>query len=116
MEKSLSIQTSNLNELVEVVHTNARQKGFHNPTPDFPTIIALIHSELSEALESYRNGEPMSYLKDGKPEGAAVELVDAVIRIMDWFGSQPHLDLNQLIIDKHSYNTTRSFRHGGKKI
>lgn len=115
MEKSFIALS--LNELVDAVHTNAKQKGFHNPTPDFPTIVALIHSELSEALESYRNGEPMSYLdENGKPEGAAIELVDAVIRIMDWFGSQPHLNLNQLIIDKHSYNTTRSFRHGGKKI
>lgn len=107
---------SQINELVQEIHMNAQDKGFHNPSPSFPESLALIHSEISEALESYRNGDSLYYLVNGKPEGAAVELVDALIRIMDWFGTQPQLDLHALILEKHEFNKTRPFKHGGKKI
>jgi len=49
-----------------------------------------------------------------KPEGEAVELADAVIRIMDYFESKGW-DLEHVIELKHDYNKTRSYRHGGKK-
>lgn len=77
--------------------------------------IALIHSELSEALECYRNDEPSYYLKDGKPEGIAAELADAVIRILDTCEASD-IDLNTAIEDKMAYNKTRPFKHGGKKL
>jgi hypothetical protein len=105
-----------VNKLVRDIRANAAEKGFHNPSPSFPEVIALIHSELSEALEAYRGHELMVWNKDGKPEGVAIELVDAVIRIMDFFGGHPELNLMQLILDKHNYNRSRPFKHGGKKI
>ena len=50
-------------------------------------LISLIHSELSEALEEYRcNHGNVWYGEDGKPEGIAIELLDAVIRIFDFLG------------------------------
>lgn len=50
-----------------------------------------------------------------KPEGEAVELADVVIRIMDYFGHRGW-DLEQVIQDKHEYNKTRPYRHGGKIV
>lgn len=62
-------------------------------------IMALIHSEISEAVEECRHGRPPVYFievtseggegyKYGcKPEGELVELADACIRIFDWLGS-----------------------------
>lgn len=79
-----------------------------------PEKIALIHSEISEALESYRNYKLLSYNEGGKPEGFPVELADAVIRIMDLCGAMG-IDLEAEILKKAAYNETRSFKHGGKR-
>lgn len=48
-------------------------------------LVALVVTELAEAIEAIRNGEPaIHYDTDtGKPEGPCVELADAVIRIAD---------------------------------
>lgn len=84
----------NLNELEGELHQVALSKGWYDTERTFPELIALIHSELSEALEEYRNDKPMVYyygkfgdieLDDNgtKPEGIAIELVDTAIRILD---------------------------------
>lgn len=44
--------------LVTKAHENAVKHGFWEPPLPFGTVIALIHSELSEALEEERNGNP----------------------------------------------------------
>jgi len=49
----------------------------------------------------------------GKPEGEAIELADAVIRIMDYC-EFVGIDLEQAIQLKHEYNKTRPYRHGNK--
>jgi NTP pyrophosphatase (non-canonical NTP hydrolase) len=75
-----------------------------------------MHSELSEALEEYRNNPDNEiYTVNGKPEGIGIELADCVIRIMDFCG-QHKIDLALCMQVKMEYNKTRSHRHGGKKI
>jgi hypothetical protein len=72
--------------------------------------IALMHSELSEALEADRK----AILSDDKiPSytGVEAELADTVIRILDFAGRR-HLRLGEAIIEKLSFNTTRPFKHG----
>lgn len=46
----------NITELVGRAHDNAVKHGFWDPPLNFGTAIALIHSELSEALEEERAG------------------------------------------------------------
>lgn len=102
-----------LNELVKRAHETAVRHGFWEPEPEFGTSIAPIHSELSEALEEARAGKPNLYYNTGsdKPEGIAVELADAVIRIADLCG---HLgiDLDDIVRRKMDYNDKRPHKHG----
>lgn len=106
------------------VHALAREKGWWTDPETgaevdaekrIPEAIALVHSELSEALEEYRRGTLATYYAaTGKPEGFAVELADAVIRILDLSGALG-LDLEAAIAEKHAFNRTRPYRHGGRR-
>jgi hypothetical protein len=126
----------NINELAKEIHENAVAHGWWEEPRKFPEIAALIHSEISEALEEYRDGKPLIYgtcavsredcehyeecsadMLDPskcKPEGIAVELADAIIRILDFTASEG-IDIDAVILAKHKYNLGRPYRHGGKK-
>lgn len=107
----------NLNDWAKEIHNNSKAHGWWDEPRVFGEIVALCHSELSEALEEYRNGKPMVYCNDGsdKPEGIAVEMIDCMIRILDWLGSLD-IDVEFLLGLKHDYNKTRPYKHGGKVI
>lgn len=103
-----------LAELQKEARQNSVTHGFDED--NIPTCIALMHSELSEALESYRSGEPLVHFTDtGKPEGLVVEYADVVIRIMSHVEKLGY-DLQSAIQTKMAYNATRPFKHGGKKF
>lgn len=212
----------NLKMFAEEVHECAKDHGWWDEARTDAEIVALIHSEWSEALEAYRNNEPpvwhicelyggrcypnqngvihedtgelfcyhCDYWREagvcernmhGKPEGIAVELCDGCIRLLDaaaawgiaeelrddyhidkiYFGiplpelvarlhretaymttglsgmghvinvgdyinwqitlvfgwlRQRGVDPEEVITEKHAYNLTRPYRHGGKKI
>ncbi len=98
------------------IHANAVAHGWwDDPERNLPELLCLIHSEISEALEAYRDGEIDTVVHDnGKPEGFWVEIADAVIRAMDLAG-RFDVDLEHIIALKHEYNKSRPFRHGGKR-
>lgn len=100
-----------LNDLMQEVHQTAVDKGFWDDERNFGEMIALVHSELSEALEEHRSGTPTVYSEDGKPEGVAVELIDAMIRILDILGSLD-VDIDEVFALKAAYNNTRPYKHG----
>ena len=100
-----------LNQWVREIHANAKEHGWWDDERSMGDIVALCHSELSEALEADRAGEPMVWDNDGKPDGVAVEMADCMIRIMDWFG-HVNMDLDEIISEKHEYNKTRPYKHG----
>lgn len=72
---------------------------------EFGTKIALIHSEISEALEGQRKNLMDDYLPHRK--AVEVELADAVIRIGDLAGRMG-LDLGGAIAEKLAYNAQRA--------
>lgn len=94
------------------VHRNAVAHGWWETERNDGELLALVHAEVSEALEALRKGNP----KDPDvPQfsSAEVELADVIIRIMD-IAEARGWDVAQALIKKHSFNQGRSYRHGGK--
>ncbi|MCC8157263.1 MAG: hypothetical protein LIO54_08310 [Oscillospiraceae bacterium] len=110
--------TVEVKNLVKDAHETAVNHGWWDKEPDFGTLIALCHSELSEALEEYRKGfKPTeAYIGEkGNPKGIPSELADVCIRIFDMCGYYG-IDLEAAIVEKMAYNKTRTYRHGGKIV
>lgn len=94
-----------LEELLEGAHKLARSKGWWSYNDDIEREeiinekLLLIHSELSEAVECWRNEAMSTWLAaptvigaPGKPEGFWVEIADVVIRLADlmaWLKMEP---------------------------
>lgn len=108
--------TTTFNELGKRVHETAKSKGWYDKPREDGTYHMLIVSEIAEATESARKGEPGFFIDDkGKPEGQSVELADAIIRILDYCAFKG-FDIDFAISEKMKYNETRSYRHGNKQF
>lgn len=94
------------NALRDKAYQMACDHGFHDKKRSVEEAIELIHCELAEATESLRKGEAYHWISEnGKPEGVYVELVDAIIRIMDFMGEHNFKDAAPL---HDPYSTTLS--------
>jgi NTP pyrophosphatase (non-canonical NTP hydrolase) len=94
------------------VNELARRNGFWE-TPNAAEKIALVHSELSEALEYLRKNPATPDDKIPTFTGVEAELADAIIRIMD-FAEYYQLRVGEAIIAKHKFNAGRPYKHGKK--
>jgi NTP pyrophosphatase (non-canonical NTP hydrolase) len=86
-----------------------QQQGFWGGVQNTGEKIALMHSELSEALEADRKNLPSDKLPDFS--GVEEELADTMIRILD-FSAANNLRLMEAIHAKMLFNLTRPYKHG----
>lgn len=116
-------------ELQKIIHNDMIQNGFWNQCrinedadmakglPNFdPSLrntgeaIALMHSELSEALEADRkNIKESEHIPNFS--GLEEEFADVIIRIMD-FAEANELRIPEAILAKCEFNRSRPYKHG----
>lgn len=150
------LERTNFNELAQRIHETAKSKGWWNEEyldaeamyrgekvtatvvapRNFGGVLMLVVSEVSEALEEYRNGHAFDAIRyvhpdgtvcaaeemcpigidsggEAKPEGIPIELADVIIRVLDACAAY-NIDIDTAMQNKMLYNTTRPHRHGGK--
>lgn len=116
--RSMMLRSRRLNQYGRDIHAYAKSKGWWEKPRNVGELLALLHSEISEALEEYRRpGEfkpdEIRFVK-GKPEGFGIELADLFIRLMDMSGAMG-IDMEKMVEVKMAYNEKRPYRHGNKK-
>ena len=103
-------------QLQRAAHHNSRTKGFwDDPELNTPGVkIALMHSELSELLEAYREDPEAHCGKEGcQLTCEQEEVADLMLRLMDW-AERRGIDILKCAWEKHRYNETRPRMHGKK--
>jgi len=120
---------NNLNKLAKQFHKKAKAKGFWDEPKETGTLLMLMVSELSEALEADRKNRyaKLPFLTFDVNSGIDFkeafehnvkdshedEIADVFIRLMDYVGYKK-IDIEKHIELKMKYNETRPYKHGKK--
>ncbi len=92
--------------LQKEIHQNAINHGWWETVRPVPEVLCLIHSEVSEALEAYRNHDQENFRE---------EMADIAIRLFD-AAEGYKIDLQAEILKKHEINKKRPYKHGNKAV
>jgi len=96
------IKGKSLNELCELCHGIAEEKGFWEGERNIGEMLMLVVTELAEAMESHRREEK---------ENFKVEIADTFIRLLDLCGGM-NIDIEEEIEKKCNKNKNRPYKHG----
>lgn len=124
-----------LNRISQKIHQNAKDKGFFDGPKNIGEMLALIHSEVSEALEADRKGNTANLdlflqeyeaqkqhgdeeafkfaFKQHVKDSFEDELCDVIIRVFD-LAAFKGIDIDQHLLLKMRYNSMREHKHGKK--
>lgn len=96
----------------EIIKIN-KNNGWNVTTPDnwndtykIPAILALVTSEVSEALEAFRHNDFDNFKE---------ECADIIIRVLDMTEGL-NIDIDSEITKKLEKNRNRGFKHGNKRV
>ena len=90
------------NELSEICHAIAVEKGFWDEERNIGEALMLIVTELAEAMESYRKQDDANFRE---------EMADTFIRLFDLCGGLG-IDIEGEIDKKSQKNKGRPYKHG----
>lgn len=102
---------SAFNSVAKQVHETAREKGWWDEERSNAEALALIHSEISEALEYLRKGQDATDDKIPAFLGVEAELADVIIRIMDLAHARDWC-VAEALVEKMHFNKSRERKHG----
>jgi NTP pyrophosphatase (non-canonical NTP hydrolase) len=115
-----------VNQMAIEAHQLSKEKGWYDKPETEAEYVARccanMHGEISELWEALRKNQLRSDCdKADEMEARHLirlscveeELADIVIRAMD-MAERLNIDLGRAIINKHAFNETRQYRHGGK--
>lgn len=125
--KATTVYTTGLNELARQFHERSKAKGFWDEERETGTLLMLIVSELSEALEADRKNKHANMpffnfdvdtgdsfedaFKKNIKDTFEDEIADVAIRLLDLIGKMG-IDIEKHISLKMQYNATRPYKHG----
>lgn len=96
------IKGRSLNELAQLCHSIAVEKGFWEEKRNIGEALMLIVTELAEAMEAHRKQDEANFKE---------ELADTFIRLLDLCGGLK-IDMENEIYQKSLRNKARPYKHG----
>ncbi len=96
------VKGKTLNELSQLCHSIAVEKGFWDKERNVGEALMLIVTELAEAMEAHRIQDQENFKE---------ELADAFIRLFDLCGGL-NVDIEEEISKKSQKNKNRPYKHG----